>query len=560
MVAHAKEQRKIDKIDSSLVVDLEVPQLRVRALCPDPDAPSPIIDVTVRHLTARVSTSSHENHQYTDLAVWARKTELLLCTPNPALRLQDVDPAGVPGLPVGHMVCEGLEVGLDSRSRHKQVTVRLNIFNTGIVTPAFNSIRDIVQVWQAACANIPRSSDDVKPVAIVICDAIGAAVAVGKTASQPMWMNANLYALQTKDPTNLRLTLGWPLLARLRYWMQTLPKPPVDPQVDMASYAIVELAKIVQREQSRPKKAKIKRINGEDEDDMEEEELDEIEVEVQEPTSDSLNYVREQTFMKLAFGLENLPEPSDHTTLLDHTIHVFANIDLFHLEHQGKMLESDQIVSSYLNIVSASTGLQYLTGYKKSRPIKRLRGINTVKAIDLVLQNSIFTAIEPLLSLVPAPELVDEVEGDGVDTKSIIVMDNQIERAELQVVAAGLRMKGILDRGSLNFYRNAEGEVVDGAAQVASQTTATMMISSMETILSVITERVHAASKMPAGIVATWETKDLGGMASHTVFKDESLAYNLKLLLSLRRFDLDIRPQMKALHGLINHVRQEDLP
>jgi hypothetical protein len=86
------------------------------------------------------------------------------------------------------------------------------------------------------------------------------------------------------------------------------------------------------------------------------------------------------------------------------------------------------------------------------------------------------------------------------------------------------------------------------------------MISSMETVLSVIKERIHSASIMPTGIVATWETQDLGGMASLTSFEDIGLPDQLKLLVSLRRFDLDIRPQMKALHGLVNHVRQEDLP
>jgi hypothetical protein len=49
-------------------------------------------------------------------------------------------------------------------------------------------------------------------------------------------------------------------------------------------------------------------------------------------------------------------------------------------------------------------------------------------------------------------------------------------------------------------------------------------------------------------------------MASHVAYQEPSFPDEVKVLLSLRRFDLDVRPQMKALHGLINHVRQEDLP
>jgi hypothetical protein len=284
--------------------------------------------------------------------------------------------------------------------------------------------------------------------------------------------------------------------------------------------------------------------------------------EVKKPTVDSSDWVREQTFIKLAFGQEIHAEPSTHTTLLDHTTHVFANLDLLHLEHQGKMLESDQIVSSSLNVMSASTGLQYLVGYKRSRPIKRIRLVNTVKAIDVVLQNSIFNAIEPLLSLVPPPGPADNnhAENGDADSRTILVMDNQIQRAELQLIAAGLRIKGLLDQGSLNVNHESGTGLEVNKTPISSQTTSTMMISSMETVVSVVRERIHSASSMPTGVVATWETKDFGGMASHVAYQEPSFPDEVKILLSLRRFDLDVRPQMKALHGLINHVRQEDLP
>jgi hypothetical protein len=558
MVAHAEKYRAIDKIDSPLVVEIEIPYVRARAFCTDLDAPSPIVDCSVKRLTSRVSKTAQAGHRYTDVAVWVRRMEVLLCTPKPALHLQDVESAGVPGQPVGRVLCEGIEVGLDSRSRHTVITVRLNMFNTGIVTPAFDSIRDIAQSWQAACSVLPSSADQVKPVAFVICDAIRSAIATGQTGSQPLFMTPTGYALQENDPVNVRRDEGWVLLARLRYWTQTLPRQPVDRTMDMTSYAVTELSKIEARGLNKDEGKDLNNNGGVDES---EREILEQSVE-KKPVVDSSAWVREQTFIKLAFGEEIHAESSTHTTLLDHTTHVFANLDLLHLEHQGKMLESDQIVSSSLNIISASTGLQYLVGFKRSRPIKRMRLVNTVKAIDVVIQNSIFNAIEPLLSLVPAPKTADKdhAEEADADTRTILVMDNQIERAELQLIAAGLRIKGLLDQGSLNVNHETGTGLEINKTPISSQTTSTMMVSSMETVVSVVKERIHSSSSMPTGVVATWETKDFGGMASHVAYEEPSFPDEVEVLLSLRRFDLDIRPQMKALHGLINHVRQEDLP
>jgi len=487
---------------------------------------------------------------------------VLLCTPKPSLHLQDVKSAGVPGQPVGRVMCEGLEVRQDSRSRHTVITVRLNMFNTGIVTPAFESIRDIAQIWQAVCASLPSSANQVKPVAFVICDAIKSAITVGQTGSQPLFMIPTGYALQENDPVNVRQEGGWALLARLRYWTQTLPPQPMDRAMDATSYAITELGKIEARELDKGGGKDLHRVRG----------ISEVEGEVLEQSGEgerieeekiekATEYVREHTFVKIAFGYENHPDPTDHTTLLDHTTHVFANLDLLHLEHQGKMLESDQIVSSSLNIVSASTGLQYLVGYKRSRPIKRIRLVNTVKAIDVVLQNSIFNAIEPLISLVPTPGPPDPAEKPDNDSRIIMVIDNQIERAEMQLIAAGLRVKGVLEQGSLNInHESGSGREINDTSPISSQTTSTMMVSSMETAVSVVKERLHSGSSMSTGIIATWETKSFGGMAKHVAYQETSFPDEVKVLLSLRRFDLDIRPQMKALHDLINHVRQEDLP
>ena len=530
--------KAIDKIDPSLVVDFEVDQIHARAFCTNVDTPAPIIDCSVKQISTRFSNRSYSGRDYTEVAVRLRRMEMLLCAPSPALRLQGIEAAGTPGQPVGQVVCEGIEAGVASRLRHSQNTIRLNMCNTAIVTPAFDSIRDLVKAWQAAFASVPSSSDSVTPAAIVLYDAVRAAVEASRPVQQPPFMHASHYELHHMDHRSVRLDFGWSLLTRLRHWVHTLPKPPSVPIPNYALYTSMELAKIEVEGQSEGcSQEQMKRL-----------------------IDDTRLYTRQQTFMTMAFGSEVTPDTSDQNTLLDHTTHLFANIGLFHLAHQGKMLESDRIVSSFVNIVSASTGLQYLLGQKHSRPTMRIRAVNAVKAIDVTIQNSIFNAIEPLLSLVPAREPGSGLEKPDCNRLDIIVMDNLIERAELEVIAAGLRMKGVLDQGSLNIHREDGGIMNETTSPIASRTTGNIMVSKMETVLSVITERVHSASLMPAGVVATWTTKDLGGVVSHVASEETGFSEDLKVLMSLRSFDLDIRPQMKALHDLINHVRQEDLP
>lgn len=518
-----------------------------------------MVDVCLRHLSTRFRSNTYSGRQFTDATVSIRRMEVLLCAPKPTLRLQGVDSTGVPGQPVGHFVCEGMNTAVGSRPQHTQITVSLTMSNTIVVSPAFESIRDIITIWQTASGSIPSSTEDVGPVAFVINDAVRAAVQVIRAPPQPPFLNAGNYGLHLEDHRFIRHDLGWSLLARLRHWMHTLPKPSTQPINDFESSTIAALARIEALEGHVP----VRTTEGVEAAEQVEE-FDETGAQEfigDDFADETYDYIRRQPFMVAAFGYKTSEDSADNTALLDHSTHVFANIDLFHLEHQGRMLESDEVVSSFVNIVSATSGLQYLLSHKGSRPTRRIRAVNAVKAIDVTIQNSIFNAIEPLLSLVPAPKPGDGPTEVDIERLDVLVMDNQIERAELEIIAAGLRMEGVLERGSLNVYREKGGDpAADDTKSTASRMTAIMMISSIETTLSVVKERIHRSSSMPTGIVATWVTKDLGGIASYSVSKIADVPDDLNLLISLRRFDLDIQPQMKVLHGLINHVRQEDLP
>jgi hypothetical protein len=451
--------------------------------------------------------------------------DVLLCAPQAALRLQNSESAGLPGVPVGRIFCEGVELGLNTRSRHSRSQVRFAMLDTSVVTPAFDNIRDLVRVWQDASTSLPASSDEPEPVAVVIYNAIRAAVNEDQTLSQPAFAYESSYGLHVDDYRNIRRDLGWTMLSRIRHWLNILPEPVTKAPNDIASYTIAELSKI------------------------------------EDWASGSDDFIRQQAFLKIAFGSDIHPDPSDRTALLDRTFHVFAKIDIFQLKHWGKMLESDQIVASSLSIVSASTGLQYTLAHKGSRPIQRIRAINTVKSIELVLQNSIFGAVQPLLSLMPTAQAVDESDPNSdTETQDIVLVDNQVERAELELIAAGLSMKGVLDRGSVNLFRETGGCSTSRQADSASKTVVTTMIHSVETSLSVGEDRAQSASSMPAGIVATWGSKEFGGMISFTGHRGARNLDRLKLLLTLKHFSLDIRPEMKALHDLIYHVRQEDVP
>jgi hypothetical protein len=314
------------------------------------------------------------------------------------------------------------------------------------------------------------------------------------------------------------------MLTRIRHWTTVFSQSDGKPVADLTSYTIAALSK------------------------------------VEDWASDSDDFIRQQACIQMAFGSGVRVDPSGQSNVLDHTTHIFVSVGILHLEHQGKMLESEEVVPSSLRVVAATTGFQYLRAHRGDRRIKRIRIINTVKSIDVVLHNSIFNAVEPLLSLAPtstyrqAKPSTTESENDK---QNIVLMDNQIERAELQIIAAGLRLKSVLDRGSANlFYTEGRGL----RTGQRSLTTCCATIASMETVLSVIRKRIHSASSMPTGVVATWQCKQFGGMANYTDMSDSSAPDNVKLLLSLRHFALDIQPQMKGLHDLINHIKEKDIP
>jgi len=525
LTAHTDQLLANEDRDSTLVLDIEVARIHARALCARIGIEAPIVDCSIKHLTTRFTKNSNAERPVTDLALWTKRIDILLCAPSPGMRLQNVESAGSSGAAVGRVLSEGVQIGLNTRTRHTRFLVRLNTLDTSVVTPAFDNIRDLVRIWQDASASLPTPSDKPEPVAVVIYNAVRAAVNEDQTLSQPAFAYESSYGLHVDDYRDIRRDLGWTMLTRIRHWLNALPEPVTKATADIASYTIAELSKI------------------------------------EDWASGSDSFIRQQAFLKIAFGSDIHSDQSHRIPILDRTTHVFANVDIFKLEHSGKMLESDLIVSSSLSIVSASTGLQYTLAHKGSRPIKRVRAVNTVKAIEVVLQNSIFHAVQPLLTLMPTAQATDipKPDTDNV-SQSIVLLDNQVERAELEVIAAGLRMRAVLDRGSMNVFHKSGAGFHDQRAEIASNTKATTMIHNIETTLSVGQDRAQSASSMPAGVVATWGSKDFGGLISFACHGGSRDPDQLKILLSLKHFSLNIQPQMKALHDLIYHVRQEDVP
>jgi hypothetical protein len=525
LVAHTEKLGETSNSGSSMVLDLTVPRLRARALHSEVGTSSPIIVCSVKQVSTKLSNTSQDGQSLIALAVRVKSFDTTLCAPEAGMQLQDVESNGTPGDPVARVSCEGLELGVDQRSRRTRIMIKANMFNTGIVTPAFESIRDLVTIWQSATDNLPSSSIKPKPATVVIYDAIRAAVNEGQITAQPAFLYGSNYGLHFNDNRDIRADLGWLMLTRIRHWRHVLPQPVTQPMDDLASYIIAELNKIDDWA-----------ANGDE------------------------DFVRRQTFIQIALGDDIRLDRSGEQALLDQTLHLFVNVNILNFEHQGKMLESNRIVTSSLKVASASTGLQYLVAYKGARRIKRIRAVNAVKSIDLTLQNSVFLAVEPLLALMPDPGVSETPHEANEDAQNIYLLDNQVERAEMQLLAAGLRLRGVLDKGSVNvFHKNGSG-LTDRGAGISAQTTVNTMVHLVETVLSVVKERIHNSSPMSAGTIATWHSRAFGGMATQTVFQDAQFPSQLKLLLSLQHFGLDVRPQMKALHALINHVREEDLP
>jgi hypothetical protein len=404
------------------------------------------------------------------------------------------------------------------------------LFNTNVVTPAFQDIHDVARIWQHAVEQLPKAIDKPDPVAIVLYQAVRAAVENCQTLSQPAFAYESSYGLHVDDQRNIRRDLGWSMLARIRHWLRTLYIPSEEPVDDIERYTISKLAG------------------------------------VEDWAGDSEEFIRQQKCMRLAFGRDTRLPTSDHPTSLDHTIHVFANLDLFHLEHRGRLLESDEIAASSLRIISVSTGLQYLIALKGSRKVKRVRAINTVKSIELELQNSLISAIEPLIRLAPTtaesstevnanhPILAEEAE------EQIILMDNHVERAEVVSIAAGLQLRGVLDKASVNVFAKKSNSPSPEGPTESAYTSATTMIHSIETTLSAQPQPRTLSVLAPGEVVAICRLKELGSMVTHQTSQHGELPDQLRVLMSLRQLGLDIRPQMKVLRGLIENLRDQEYP
>jgi hypothetical protein len=460
-----------------------------------------------------------------DIAVLARKAELNLCTANPTMCLNTSPDANLPSASVTRILFEGLEVNLDQRHRHTRLVTRLSMLNTSIVTPAFQHIHDVAKLWQTAANGMPKPPDHPNPVAVVLYQAVRAAVEREQTLSQPAFAYESSYGLHVDDQRNIRRDLGWSILARTRHWLRTLEMPKVRSTDNLAEYTIEQLAS------------------------------------VEDWAGDSADFIRQQACMRLAFGDNTYQSSAGPQISLDNSIHVFANIDILHVEHRGKMLESDRIVSSSLRMLSASSGIQYLVAFKGSRKIKRIRAVNTVKAIETEIQNSLFGAIEPLLRLAPAsdsPELDSVMVQHEGEEEQIIVMDNQIERAELVTIAAGLRLKGILDRGTVNvFAKLTKRSMPDTIAETSHVSVATM-IRLIETSVNTVSDLPVSAALASGEVVAVCRLKELGGMVALDSPEDAHLPAQLRVLASLRAYSLDIRPEMKALRNYIQHVKDQE--
>lgn len=399
------------------------------------------------------------------------------------------------------------------------------MLNTSIVTPAFQQTHDIAKIWETAAEQMPKSSDQPAPVAVILYQAVRAAVERDATLSQPAFAYESSYGLHVDDQRNIRRDLGWSILARVRHWLRTLEMPEIQPTDNLADYTIEHLAS------------------------------------VEDWAGDSEGFIRQQTCMKIAFG-EKLHSRSrdDPPISLDNSIHVFASIDVLHVEHLGKMLESDRVVTSSVRVLSASSGIQFLLAFKGPRQVKRIRAVNAVKAIEIEIQNSLFGAIEPLLRLAPAsaaPEPVSPPNRQEGDEEQIVLVDNQIERAELVTIAAGLRLKGVLDRGSLNLFAKSFKALDSTPTAESAYVSATTMIHLIETSVTAVPDLPVGSALAPGQIVAVCRFKELGGMVTHETIEDIVSPVRLRVLASLEAYSLDVRPEMKALRDFIQSVRDQ---
>ncbi|KAK4686556.1 protein CSF1, partial [Tremellales sp. Uapishka_1] len=396
------EAMQFDLCPSSISAIMEVVSATTtRVVMPDVDAASPgtkIVDLVAPSTSIRISNSTSEFHRsiyHLDLQLQEIAGGLSISPPEPgegkstsltsrltcqsmAMQVKSAEKYDLSLLDIGEfstnldtppllrLKVERLNVDLKLDPRHKRIHGKLSTIDLQAVTEAIPILASSVSIWQAAVEEI-TIPETAPTEALVLYCILKSALSVDDATSRPGFFHEGAYGLHIRDGRGIRRDLGWTLLCRFRQWQST-GRVTSD---DLAtSKSKGEMARFV---------------------------VEEI-VRLDESTAGDEDYVKQQRFLKKAFG-EDLDGETPPDVVKTERIAVFASVESVLLRHYGRLLESGGIVTSTLQVGAASLGCQ-LQDFHRAEPVIQIRAVVAVRNIEVEIRNSIFPAAGAILRAV----------------------------------------------------------------------------------------------------------------------------------------------------------------
>lgn len=511
-----------------LILDIAIPLGSIKAYTESSKIRGPLIDGTFRGLSADVTVQKQGDESTVELNTTISTIAVTLWS-------QQASPVGVvvQNIPLGHfgapllrMTVEDVRVDLLHRGERMRLRTSAALIDTKIVTTAFAEIAHLARAWQVASRTLTLLSDGTTKPAILMYRLIEAAQTANVTSSQPGFVFESSYGLHVEDQRNVRRDLGWMIMARLRHWLLTLPV-----SLDQPNLSMSQMCDYVTSEMSK----------------------------VEDWSSGTEAFIRQQPFLKSAFGkeVEQISAEDPGATGKDKLLHVFVTLGLFNLEHQGRTLESPDIVSSSIKLTTSSFGIQQSIGDRAESTASSTRVLVAVKSCDVEIQSSIFSALDPLLSL------GDSDPASKADTSlanSIaVVVDMHLDSGSLTLIGGGLRVRAGLHQGEVSVVLR-DGRSGTTAKTRSSRKTVLASVDLVEVVLSQPIEVHSILASAGDRVVIMASASSVRAVLDHRESSRDGSIPSLRLAHSIQHLHFDSRPQLKAFYAFGQDWKQRYYP
>ena len=508
------------------MIDISAPSIRVR-LNTHIDGGENNVDAHLQDLSSCVVFTPliDGSKSKSNVAIAFHSVEVTASTdklPRGELSLADIADAGISPtllLPMASVKMENLQVGLHKDNGHTQVRGRAGFINVPVVTGAVACLRNIVNVWESAAKDLPKTPSPSLATAQLLYRIIHNANVSDAMFMQPMLVYEEAYGLHVEDQRNIRRDVGWVILSRLRCWLRSVGNGPTDqdePSPEEAAHFVV--SQLAHHEEG---------FCGNE------------------------LLVTQQPFVKRAFGpsvktshpSDELPNPKSFSAFID--------VKELALRHWGRLLGSSTIAPSLLQLKSASAGLHKSTSLQDQQSTQKVRILTAIRDFNGDLHDSILSAIEILLKTVKSNDEVSpiqpirEIETDHPIMISIV--NCHLHDGQFSLLAAGLRLRVAVNKVQLSTGERQIRQNVNAGTRTSVRRSVSGSTDSVDVSLLQLPDGDEVTTGSADRTVVAIKLEDISSVTfCHSHFQ-EIKPPSFKTMLGIKKIHIDSRPQLRAL-------------